>query len=117
MYLLIVVKKSLKSSFGKIQISNKNPFSPLELSSKTSPFLLEKLVYIGQLDTYDQGTDIAFRLLGITTNDTAIYRLTDSFGEISSSWLEEEDLRRKLEDERVVYVQVDGSMILTREDS
>lgn len=116
-FLLTVVKKSLKSSFGKIEVSNGNPYHFSESGSKTSPFLLEKLVYIGQLDTYEQGADIAFRLLGIETNNTAIYRLTDGFGEISSCWLEEKDLRRTLENEAVVYVQVDGSMVLTREDS
>lgn len=98
-------------------MSNTNSFLSLKLGSKTSPFLLEKLVYIGQLDTYEQGADIAFRLLGIETNDTAIYRLTDGLGEESASWLEEDDLRSTLEDEAVVYVQVDGSMVLTREDS
>lgn len=114
---MTVVKKKLKSSFGKIAVSNNNKMFPSIYSSKTSPFLMEKLVYIGQLDTYEQGADIAFRLLGIQTNDTCIYRLTDSFGEECGSWLEEDDLRQELKEESVIYVQVDGSMVLTREDS
>ncbi len=87
------------------------------LGPKISPFLLEKLVYIGQLDTYEQGADIASRLLGIQTNDTAIYRLTDGLGAECEAWLEEEDLRSSLKEEEVIYAQVDGSMVLTREDS
>jgi len=97
--------------------SNKNKLLPSDFFSKSSPLLTEKLVYIGQLDTYEQGADIASRLLGIETNDTCIYRLTDSFGEKCGDWLEEDGLRTALEGEEVVYVQVDGSMVLTREES
>jgi len=84
---------------------------------KISPFLLEKLAYIGQLDTYERGAEIALRLLGVDTNDTAIYRLTDSLGAESEAWLEEEDLRSSLDQEEIIYAQVDGSMVLTREES
>jgi len=82
-----------------------------------SPLLLGKLVYIGQLDTYEQGAEIASHLLEIKTNDTAIYRLTDQFGAKCEAWLEEDDLRCSIKEDNLVYAQVDGSMVLTREDS
>ena len=117
MFLWIAGKKNLSSSFGKIEIANSNHFLSSTLGPKISPFLLEKLVYIGQLDTYEQGADIASRLLGIQTNDTAIFRLTDGLGAECEAWLEEDDLRSSLKEQEVIYAQVDGSMVLTREDS
>ncbi len=87
---------------------------------KLSGLLKEKLVYIGQLDTYERGSQIAKKLLNVDTNDTAIYRLTDRTGEVCSSLLSEhqslETEAPKGEDE-VINIEVDGSMILTREDS
>lgn len=80
--------------------------------------MAERLVFIGQLDSYESGAEIASMLLGIQTNDTAIYRLTDA---IAGDLMEDEqdnDQMAKLEDHSgVVYAQMDGSMILTREES
>lgn len=83
---------------------------------RVTPYLKEKLVYIGQLDSYEQGSEIADRLLGVNTSDTTINRITDSIGLISEEWLEEEDLRDDFSEEEIVYAQVDGSMIFTREE-
>jgi len=84
----------------------------------------EKLVYIGQLDSYERGSEIAERLLNLQVSDSQIYRMTDGVGGRTESWLEEDDLRSNLANDlganetlSVIYAQVDGSMILTREDS
>lgn len=77
----------------------------------------EKLVYIGQLDSYEKGSEIAAHLLNLEVSDSKIYRLTDAVGEKSGEWLEEEDLRDTISKESVIYAQMDGSMILTREHS
>ena len=49
-------------------------------------------------------------------SDSKIYRLTDHLGEQAQQWLSEDDLRDKIEQGQVEYAQVDGSMILTREE-
>jgi len=91
---------------------------------RISPLLGEKLVYIGQLDSYERGSEIAERLLNLKVSDSQIYRMTDGIGVRSESWLNEEDLRSNLvsdseleSSQSVVYAQVDGSMLLTREES
>lgn len=77
----------------------------------------EKIAYIGQLDSYEKGSEIALQLLNLELSDTKIYRLTDAIGKYAREWLEEEDLRDSIGEQTVVYAQMDGSMILTREDS
>jgi len=77
----------------------------------------EKIAYIGQLDSYEKGSEIAAHLLNLAVSDSKIYRLTDTLGERAEDWLEEEDLREQISEDSVVYGQMDGSMILTREDS
>ncbi|MBK7633720.1 MAG: hypothetical protein IPJ13_05035 [Saprospiraceae bacterium] len=72
--------------------------------------LQEKLVYIGQLDCYERGSEIANMLLNIKTNDTAIYRITDKIGELSLKITEEEEFRDpiQLSEGEHLYVQSDG---------
>lgn len=108
-YLPIIGKKSLQSSFGKIEISNSNPLLPRQSSFRVSPFLSQKVCYIGQLDTYEKGSQIAQQLLNLTVSDSKIYRLTDHLGEQAEQWLGEDDLRDKIEEGQIVYAQVDGS--------
>ena len=74
------------------------------------------MVYVGQLDSYEQGSEITKRLLNLEISDTTIHRITGSLGLECETWLEEEDLRSDLKEEELIYAQVDGSMILTREE-
>ena len=98
-------------------MNNDNALLVLRGGFKVSPYLGEKITYIGQLDTYEMGSEIAARLLHLQISDTRIFRMTDTVGEASEEWLEEEDLRTVIDEDEVVYAQVDGSMILTREVS
>lgn len=112
-------KKSLQSSLGKLAVKNDHDLlSANTICKRMSPYLSERLVYIGQLDSYESGAEIASMLLGIQTNDTAIYRLTDRAGQ---ALMEDEEIieepRLFDDDQEVVYAQMDGSMVLTREES
>lgn len=86
---------------------------------KLSSLLKEKLAYIGQLDTYERGSSIAKKLLGIQTNDTCIYRITDKVGKSSSGWLEEKQSLAEESGESgqsVLNIQVDGCFLSTRKE-
>lgn len=89
------------------------------MTSSITPFLQEKLIYIGQLDCYGRGSEIAKKLMGVNINDTAIYRLTDEMGAHFEDLVDEEGFRDMLqpEDESIIYAMADGSMINTKEDS
>lgn len=99
-----------------MEISNKNRFLKGFSGPKLSPYLKEKLVYIGQLDCYERGSEIATQLMNVSTNDTAIYRLTDQVGSECKKIDMEQEYRTpiELEEEEYLYVQSDGSMLLTR---
>lgn len=87
----------------------------LHNSRRVSPLLNEKIVFIGQMDSYEKGSEIALHLLNLQVSDSKIYRLTDEIGGQAENWLEEEDLRSELSEDGVIYGQMDGSMLLTRE--
>lgn len=101
---------------GQIEVSNSNPLLDLRHNFRLTPLLSEKIAYIGQLDTYERGSEIASQLLNLEISDSKIYRLTDKLGKEAENWFEEEDLRDEIKGEEVVYGQVDGSMVLTREE-
>ena len=75
------------------------------------------MAYIGQLDCYERGSEIAEVLLNVKTNDTSIYRITDKIGEQCEQFTESEDFRNPIEltSDEYLIVQSDGSMLLTRE--
>ncbi|MBK8628439.1 MAG: hypothetical protein IPN86_23665 [Saprospiraceae bacterium] len=64
-------------------------------------------MYIGQMDCYERGSEIAQMLLNIKTNDTAIYRITDKIGEQSLAISESENFRDpvQLEEGEILYIE------------
>lgn len=56
-------------------------------------------------------------LLGVNISDSTIYRLTDGIGKEVTSVIDSSETRTeiKLSKDELLYVQVDGSMLLTRE--
>ena len=57
-------------------------------------------------------------LLGVEVSDTTIYRLTDKAGEQITQIIDAPETRDeiKLEEDELLYVECDGSMLLTREE-
>lgn len=121
MCLLIVVKKKLKTKFGGIEIANSEPFSVHPAGFRISPYLQEKLLYLGQEGTYKEASETAKCLLGLEISPVQIYRLVDHYGqEIEADLnIEVADKVLVVDDEAaaatVVYTMVDGAMILTDE--
>lgn len=104
----------MKTKFGSIQIANNEPFSAHINGFGISPFLQEKLVYLGQFEVYDQGAELAQSLLGVNISSSQIYRLTNHYGESIEPDLKQMEIQcEKFNSEDVVYAQVDGAMLLT----
>jgi hypothetical protein len=119
MFLLIAVKKKLKTKFGEIHIANNESFSVHPAGFRISPYLQEKLLYLGQEVTYQEASQTAKYLLGLEISPVQIYRLTHHYGQAI-----EADLNDKVAAAvavakgpdtapAVVYSMVDGAMILT----
>jgi hypothetical protein len=80
-----------------------------------SPYMQELMVYAGHLDCYADCNETIEKFTMVTVNPSQVYRVTDSVSES----LQAEDLRRErtlqpVSKEDVLYVEIDGSMIPTR---
>lgn len=73
------------------------------------------MVYAGQLDCYDNCNKVLQQFLNIEVNAAQVFRVTNAYGEAIAEEMEPEE-KLPLKKEEVLYVQADGSMILTRED-
>jgi hypothetical protein len=73
------------------------------------------IVYAGQLDCYEGGEKVLKKLADVEIGSTQMFRITNTYG---AQLLKEQEPERTLppvKKEDVVYVQTDGSMILTRD--
>lgn len=74
------VKKKIVTRFGEVSIANTQPFSVHPNGFGVSPYLQEKLVFLGQLEVYQQAGELAYSLLGLPGLTSQIYRLSTHYG-------------------------------------
>lgn len=104
----------MNTRYGPIQIANSEPFSNHPNGFGISPYLQEKLVFLGQLEVYDQATQVAQMLLGLPIASSQIYRLTNHYGAAIEVDLDQSPSPSQ-SPPGVVYAQADGAMLLTDE--
>ncbi len=102
----------MKTRYGQIQIANNELFSRHLNGFGISPYLQEKLVFLGQLEVYDQAAQMAQTLLGLPIALSQIYRLTNHYGAAIEADLNQ-PVTAHQPPQGVVYAQVDGAMLLT----
>ncbi len=107
--------------YGEIEISNSHPFSEKVNGFKISPYMQDKMVFVGQNDCYQDGHQVLSNLLGVSVGAMQLYRVTDRYG----SLLEQEKVFEvdavepdglDIGGQECVYAMVDGSMLFTREE-
>jgi hypothetical protein len=76
----------------------------------------EKMVYVGQMDCYENSSEVLEKLASVKVGATQIYRLTDLYGKGVEDKVNAERTLTPLKPDEVLYSQADGSMVLTRED-
>jgi hypothetical protein len=74
------------------------------------------MVYAGQLDSYEKCDEIIREFINVRVSITQIYRVTDLYGKKVEKTVSSERTLTPLKKEEVLYVQADGSMLLTREE-
>jgi len=74
------------------------------------------MVYAGQMDCYENCSEVLEKLSGVQVGATQIYRLTDLYGKNVEDTVNAERTLTPLKQNEVLYVQADGSMVLTREE-
>lgn len=102
--------------FGEVTISKKHPFSEAVNGFQISPRMQQLMAYCGQLDSYEKSNEVLKEMLQIEVSETQIYRVTDFYGKAVESSVNGEAVLASVKKDEVLYTEVDGSLILTREE-
>ncbi len=63
----------MTSRYGHIEIANQASFSQHPNGFGISPYLQEQLLYLAQLDTYEQAAQMGNKLLGLSISSSQMY--------------------------------------------
>lgn len=102
--------------FGEVTISKRHPFSEAINGFQISPRMQQLMTYCGQLDSYEKSNEVLKEMLQIEVSETQIYRVTDFYGKAVKPAVNAESILPAVKKEEILYAEVDGSMILTREE-
>ena len=102
----------MNTRYGSIHVANSEPLSRHPNGFGISPYLQEKLVYVGQSEVYAQAAELIENLLGLRISTSQIYRLTTHYGAAIEADLDQ-PLVPQTPVTGVVYAQADGAMLLT----
>ena len=117
------IKKKLKSSLGDIVVPNKHPVSRSANHFRMTSYLQDNVCFIGQKDTFEEGSETIQRLMGIDVSNKQIQKVSEHYGQcLEESTLQQigEENAEYLPDQdtaKTVYGMCDGSMVLTREEA
>lgn len=75
------------------------------------------MVFAGQLDCYENCNEVIKKYLNVEVSSTQVHRVTDVYGKEVGNALNSQPILTPAKSDEVLYVQADGSMILTREES
>jgi len=101
------------TKYGQLEVPRANVLEGGQ-SYRMSPYVQELLAYTGESLVFEQAGQLLAKLLHIPVNGKQAERVCHHYGEL----LEEQSPQDKLQkDNRLHYAMVDGSMILTREES
>ena len=73
-------------------------------------------VYAGQLDCYARSNEVLEKFIDIQVSTAQVYLVTDCYGQASSEVVNDSRSLEPVKKDEVLYVEADGSMVLTRED-
>lgn len=101
---------------GYIKINNNHAFSQGKNGFQISPRMQELMVYTGQMDCYESCNEVIAQFLDVTVSSSQVHRVTDTYGKEIGKTVNEHTTLAPLKKKEVLYVEADGSMVLTREE-
>jgi hypothetical protein len=107
-------RKKNFTTLGQIEIDKRNAFSEGKNGFQISPMMQELMVYAGQLDRYGKGHEVLKQFLQAEVSAAQVYRVTDTYGAELGKTVNEGRTLPPIKQQGTLYVEVDGSMILTR---
>ena len=87
-----------------------------------TPYLQDKVCYIGQGEAFEEGSETLHRLMGLDVSNKQIQRISEHFGQCLEDKTElmiKEDAIENVPEKKsteVIYAMTDGSMVFTREE-
>lgn len=75
------------------------------------------MVYLGQLECYEKCPEILEKTIGIQAGHSQVHRVADTYGKELERTISTTRVLSPLKSEEVLYAEVDGSMIFTRDDN
>src|ERR1035437_3395911 len=98
-----------------IEIANDHEYSNGAKGFQISPLMQEKMVFAGQFDNYGRANEIIDMMLNMKVNAMQVHRVTQAYGAVFPvSAQSERSLPPPIATE-LVYAEMDGGMVLTRE--
>lgn len=87
-------------------------------SYQISPYMQERYVWAGESDVYGKCNELINKFLCVEVNAMQVHRLTNTYGELSGEIVDVKSVAalKEVGDQGVVYAEMDGGMVLTRED-
>ena len=76
----------------------------------------ELIVYLAQLECYEKCPEILKKTIGIEIGHSQIQRVADTYGKELGKMIAATRTLPPLKSKEVLYAEVDGSMIFTRDD-
>ena len=76
----------------------------------------ELIIYAGQLDCYERSNEVIKQFLNVEIGHTQAHRVTDTYGEELGKTPMTERTMPPVKNQELLYVETDGSMLLTREE-
>ena len=77
----------------------------------------ELMVYAGQMDCYENCNEVIDKFLDIEVSSSQVHRVTDTYGKEAEKTVNEHATLTPLKKEETLYIEADGSMLLTREEN
>lgn len=115
-------KKKLQSSLGEIIVPNNHSINQMANNFRMTSYLQENVCFVGQKETFEEGSETLQKLMGIEVSNKQIQRVSEHYGQCLEEGIEQqlkEDAPHcilKQEDATPVYGMCDGSMVFTREE-
>lgn len=74
------------------------------------------MVYAGQLDCYERSNEVLKKFIDVEVSVSQVYLVTDCYGKLAEKEVNTSHSLEPVKKDEVLYVQADGSMLLTRDD-
>jgi len=107
---------------GAIFVPNKHPIGQMANNFRMTSYCQEQVCYLGQHETFEEGSETVKRFMGIEISNKQIQRVSEYYGrcleETMKASIAEDAWEYKKEEEcsEITYGMTDGSMVFTKEE-